>query len=398
MPHTRTFLTILLLFAARSAGALTINADIIISPNPSPYLSDWQSHRETATLVLSHDGAGPIRLQIRTVLRSLYSGLEIVTAVSTLDNVVSQTSTYTAEKLFPTSSITYDNSVPAELKRLGRVPAGEYELCVYITPISEAPSSGVQTITRCREFVIKDQPVSGTMQDSNSASYRKMMEEQRKRDASKKSGTQIGGTTGAQVSGKTPPMVKKQDDGFSIDHIDMGSALLPNGTVVEFDDPGRYIVIKNDTVFLLRSSYNPKTNAFSYDTIVWVRLPLSLSDDGRQSSQVVRDFYLASIDRPDIDCDSLTKRCKNALTLFWGNVFSYTVGKGRQKSVSGATHEEMEEEFKSTSLSMEKGWVYDCEKKTWEYHFSFQCHDSENGKERSITMMNVIRPASRYCP
>ena len=51
-----------------SLGAKAQSIQVIMSPNPSPYISDWQEKSETATLVINNTSTKDILVKVKTEL------------------------------------------------------------------------------------------------------------------------------------------------------------------------------------------------------------------------------------------------------------------------------------------------------------------------------------------
>lgn len=115
---------------------------LIMSPNPSPYLSDWQNKTETARLIVNNTSQSSIDCKIKT---QLFNGDDELVAetdfakmpVLTLMPGISQ---FNAEDIYPLEAVktygNYFNSTSAT----GRIPDGNYRICTdLVDPIKGTP-------------------------------------------------------------------------------------------------------------------------------------------------------------------------------------------------------------------------------------------------------------------
>ncbi len=153
MTHKFKFL---LLFLSLSSGFLKAqNIQLIMSPNPSPYISDWRDRKEVATLIISNTGREDIQVKIKTELFDSKGALVANTDAGKMPllTVPPGVNTYNPEDIFPTNAISYHGSSEKEAIRTGRIPDDNYKICVTLTdPKTGAPFGTTNTV--CKMFTI----------------------------------------------------------------------------------------------------------------------------------------------------------------------------------------------------------------------------------------------------
>ena len=135
-------------YACRAQG-LTLSLNV--SSHPNPYLSEWESHRETAILTITNLTGAPVKCRLHA--RVLLDG--DLKAETNTDKMADLTipmnvSMYFADELVPGSAVKFYGEVEKTAKKTGMLPAGTYQLCVELVnnlhkPISEAV---------CRSFFV----------------------------------------------------------------------------------------------------------------------------------------------------------------------------------------------------------------------------------------------------
>src|ERR1017187_7935228 len=149
--HCKLILFMLIAYS----GASSQNIQISMSPHPSPYLSDWESHAETLVLIVNNTSGKNIDVKIKT---QLFNGNNDVIAETDLQkmpvlSIPTGVSSYHAEDIYPVSDLKYDNSYKQKLVTTGRIPDDNYRLCVSLTdPKTGAPLTSQQP--QCKIFTI----------------------------------------------------------------------------------------------------------------------------------------------------------------------------------------------------------------------------------------------------
>src|ERR1017187_7639330 len=128
---------------------------ISMSPKPSPYLSDWESHSETLVLIVNNTSGKNMDVKIKS---QLYNGKEDIIAETDPQkmpvlSIPSGVSSYHAEDIYPVKDLKYDNSYKDKLLKTGRIPDDNYRLCVSLTD----PKTGASLTSQqpqCKIFTI----------------------------------------------------------------------------------------------------------------------------------------------------------------------------------------------------------------------------------------------------
>lgn len=144
---------ILIVFLSENIYAQTIQ--LIMSPKPSPYISDWKSRTETVTLIITNSGTKDISLKLKTELFDGSGSLIAYTIsgkmpVMTIPPGVNH---YNAEDVFPTSAITYKGKAERTVVKTGRIPDDNYKICISLTDHVTGSQIG-NTSTVCKFFTI----------------------------------------------------------------------------------------------------------------------------------------------------------------------------------------------------------------------------------------------------
>ena len=117
MKHTLTLLLGFVLFvSALTTGTRAQNANITtvlqMSPNPSPYLSDWQSRRETVTLIATLDRPynEPVKLMAKVTLNGQIVAATKLEKMQLLSLHQGQNLFY-AEQLIPLNAVDFNTNI-----------------------------------------------------------------------------------------------------------------------------------------------------------------------------------------------------------------------------------------------------------------------------------------------
>ena len=154
----RSLLTsvILILLAGVCSNAQQLQVVLQMNPNPSPYLSDWQTRSETILLSVTNP-TQDVR-QVRIAGRVHQGGPS--------GNVLAQTkvpempvldippgvSIFNAEEVIPFDKVQLNGSIELDATRTGRIPSGNYTLCVDLV---DAASLQPVSQERCSPFFVQ---------------------------------------------------------------------------------------------------------------------------------------------------------------------------------------------------------------------------------------------------
>jgi len=148
----KTLLFTSLLLFAMLAG-LAQNLTLYVNAHPSPYLADWEGRQETIRLVINHTGndfEAKIKAQVfRNGTLVAASSLAAIPAMT----IESGVTVLGPEDLVPYHYVTYYGKTQQQGVRTGRLPAGDYQLCLsLVDPIT------LNEITQptCQSFYIPD--------------------------------------------------------------------------------------------------------------------------------------------------------------------------------------------------------------------------------------------------
>ncbi len=128
---------------------------VLMSPKPSPYISDWQLQTETIKLIISNTSQNVIVVKIKTELLDGSSSVIAATdAVKMPELEVSPgVNTYDASEVFPLSAINYTGKAQNTIAKTGRIPDDNYQLCVALTSPQTGQVIGTSG-TVCKTFAI----------------------------------------------------------------------------------------------------------------------------------------------------------------------------------------------------------------------------------------------------
>lgn len=151
MKRTLALLAIILLPLAAQAQGMRVT--LMVTSNPSPYLSDWTTRRETAilTIVSSDTRSREVRLGARI---SVNGALQ---AETRLDRVPTFTvrpgmNRFYGEDLVPASAVRFQGDIDRQVVRSGRLPSGAYSFCLRVYDASTLAPLGEEA---CRPFVLR---------------------------------------------------------------------------------------------------------------------------------------------------------------------------------------------------------------------------------------------------
>lgn len=129
------------------------NIQLMISPNPSPYLSDWQSRAETVILVVNNNTGSEVNVKFHAELYDGSDGLIAKTRPGAAAQIAlsNGASRFTADDVFPLSAIEYSGGKAAKIGSTGRIPDDNYRLCIKLTDPQSGAVIGQQA---CKTFNI----------------------------------------------------------------------------------------------------------------------------------------------------------------------------------------------------------------------------------------------------
>ncbi len=163
MKHTTTYLFLLVLclsiFFRTNAQAQTgMNANItptvIVSPNPSPYLSDWQSSPQTILISVKLDQ--PLNQSVKLLAQLSLNGQLV--ASTNFQKMPTMTlhqgmNTFNAAQLIPYQAVDIASGARQTSERTGRLQEGSYQLCVWFANAETSAMLGAKT---CNAISIRD--------------------------------------------------------------------------------------------------------------------------------------------------------------------------------------------------------------------------------------------------
>ncbi len=139
-----------------SLGGLSAqNIQVLMSPKPSPYISDWQQRTETVKLLIINPGTRDIQVKIKTELFDGKGTLVANTDAAKMPvlTVPPGSSTYNPEDVIPTNAVSYKGNLEKSTLSTGRIPDDNYRICVTITNPVTGVSVGTSG-TVCKTFSI----------------------------------------------------------------------------------------------------------------------------------------------------------------------------------------------------------------------------------------------------
>lgn len=163
MKHTNTYLFLLVLclsiFLGLDAQAQTgmnanITTTVILSPNPSPYLSDWQSSPQTILVSAKLDQPlnEPVKLLAQLTLNGQIVASTNFQKMPTI-SLHQGMNTFNAAQLIPYQAVDIASGSKQSSERTGRLQEGSYQLCVWFVNAETAKMLGA---TSCNTFSIRD--------------------------------------------------------------------------------------------------------------------------------------------------------------------------------------------------------------------------------------------------
>ncbi|MFM9945803.1 MAG: hypothetical protein ACKVQB_11295 [Bacteroidia bacterium] len=162
---------LVVLFSLSTGSLQAQNIQVIMSPNPSPYISDWQEKTETAILVISNTGTSDIQVKIKTELYDGKGSLVANTDASKMTVIIVPpgVNQFNAEDIFPSNAVSYKGSLQVSTVKTGRIPDDNYKLCVtLIDPQTGAPVGTSGTVCKIFNILAFQAPVLINPRDNES--------------------------------------------------------------------------------------------------------------------------------------------------------------------------------------------------------------------------------------
>lgn len=131
------------------------NTQLVLTPKPSPYFSDWQNKRETALLIVNNTTTNTIEAKIKTQLFNGSGELIGETDLSKMPilSIISGISQFSAEDIYPISAISFYGKNKTAMISTGRIPDDNYRLCTQLIN----PTTGnalTSQAPQCKMFTI----------------------------------------------------------------------------------------------------------------------------------------------------------------------------------------------------------------------------------------------------
>lgn len=135
-----SFLACLFLFS--HASGQQIQQQLVMNPNPSRYLADWERKQETATLRIANSG-NAVGAKISAKI-SLDGTLQAKTNTNKMPihQIPSGVTTWDASQILPITAVEFYGAAKNTAVRTGMLPAGIYQLCIeLLDPVNGNPLS-----------------------------------------------------------------------------------------------------------------------------------------------------------------------------------------------------------------------------------------------------------------
>ncbi len=143
------------------------NSSLMITPYPSPYLSQWQSNPQISTYTLFYTGKNPPVITFRGVLTSNRFGLAATVKGNTIQPTGPSPWIFHNNQILKINEATYNGTFASIIKKSGRLPEDDYTLCIDVLD-----QQGNQLTEACASFsiVLPDQPQLVVPQNNDTVS------------------------------------------------------------------------------------------------------------------------------------------------------------------------------------------------------------------------------------
>ncbi len=177
MKHTLLLLQRLIVFGVlltsfgvqAQTSSISLTTQLVMSPNPSPYLSDWQSRRETAmfTATLSQPMNQPVKLITNVSLNGQIVARTTSEKMPILTLHQGQNILF-ADRIIPFDAVNISGNIGGVSQRLGRIPEGNYDICVWFISAETGLPIGSSS---CGTFSIRDMQPPSLISPLNDAHF-----------------------------------------------------------------------------------------------------------------------------------------------------------------------------------------------------------------------------------
>ncbi len=149
-------ITVLILMCAgmcKLAAQNELSIQLIMTPNPTPYISDWRNETNTARLIVTNNNPENVRARVRTIISRLGERVA-ATRDAQMDVITFEPGTTTLDpvEIFPVENVQFFGDVDNQVLRSGQIPGGAYEICVDL--LEENLSRTLTQNEVCRPFRI----------------------------------------------------------------------------------------------------------------------------------------------------------------------------------------------------------------------------------------------------
>lgn len=150
--------------------AQQLTVTLQMSPQPSPYLSDWQEQRETATLIVQNNGTGAVFVRLHTqVFEGAFTDGVLVaeTKLNEMPVLVvgPGVSLFNPADFIPLYAVRFLGNADQTAARTGKLPAGMFTICIGLV---EAETLQPITAPACTGFVLTDYQAPVLLQPADS--------------------------------------------------------------------------------------------------------------------------------------------------------------------------------------------------------------------------------------
>ncbi|MDP4114578.1 MAG: carboxypeptidase-like regulatory domain-containing protein [Bacteroidota bacterium] len=126
-----------------------ITVNLLLNPNPSPYISQWKTNPAALGSIIISNQSGARDIKIRAQIRLLGTGTVFKCLTGTIH--IKNVTTLTADKFLQFDNVEYPNSdVRNRVVQSGRLPEGSYNLCLKLEDLN----GNVLTDNNCADFTI----------------------------------------------------------------------------------------------------------------------------------------------------------------------------------------------------------------------------------------------------
>ncbi len=149
--YFRQVIFVMLMGVANTALAQDFQVGLAMSPNPSPFLSDWEERTETVTMTITNLSQNDRLVKVKA---QIFQGSALRAETNTPDMPainVQALSTHTVDAAFviPLQAIELFGTSQDAILQTGKIPAGNYQICVVVV---DAETEQQLTQPVCRGF------------------------------------------------------------------------------------------------------------------------------------------------------------------------------------------------------------------------------------------------------